>query len=86
MQGRSPQPWLQPQHESLTGAWWLVEWMRNPRHPGRHRIVHGGSLLDKSTLLRIREKAGYAPPNLSKDFLDDVKELSDVPETFAYEA
>ena len=30
MEGRSPQPWLEPQHESLTGAWWLLEWVREP--------------------------------------------------------
>ncbi len=85
MQGRSPQPWLQPQHESLSGAWWLLELVRNPSSPGRHRIVPDGALIDKSTLLRIREKPGYSPPNLSKNFLDTVRGLSAVPEMLPYE-
>ena len=85
MQGRTPQPWLAPQHESLTGAWWLMEWVRNPAAPGRHRIVPPGALIDESTLLRIRERPGYAPPNLSGRFLETVQRLSAVPGSLPYE-
>jgi len=91
------QPWMEPQHESLRGLWWLAEFFpkmawrpdlhcRLPSFGlGRHRFVHDGALLHRSTLLRIRDKTDYAPPNLSKDFLDQVRGLSEVPDTLPYQ-
>src|SRR5262249_8285885 len=66
---KSPPPehsWAEQKHESLKGAWWPVEFfpklvwradlqMRVPRIGlGRHRFIHQGALINKSTLLRIR--------------------------------
>jgi uncharacterized protein (DUF2235 family) len=91
-----PRPWMEPQHESLRGPWWLAEvfpkmtWRPDSsrRRPclglGRHRFVHDGALMYQSTLLRIRENARYSPPNLSKEFLDTVRGLLTVPETLPY--
>jgi uncharacterized protein (DUF2235 family) len=84
-------PWDEPQHESLKGLWWLAEFF--PKLPrdhesgrlspriglGRHRRLPDGSLLHKSTLLRIRETE-YSPPNLPADFLEKVRQLAVVPE------
>jgi uncharacterized protein (DUF2235 family) len=81
-----PEPWLEDQHESLEGAWWMAEYLRNWKNPGRHRFVLDGALMDNSTLRRIQEKTGYSPPNLSQGFLDRVRGLVDVPETLPYES
>ena len=89
-------PWLEPQHKSL--EWWCwpgeifpkMTWRPglSCRLPsvglGRHRFVHDGALIHKSALLRIRDYAGYAPPNLSKAFLDTVRGISDVPDALPY--
>src|SRR5262249_6465188 len=60
-------PWLEPKHESLTPLWWPAEfvpkWHRAagsdipiPRiGMGRHRTIPNGALMDRSTLLRVRE-------------------------------
>ena len=89
-------PWTDPQHESLKGAWWLLEFFPKPvwnpalkcRLPqlglGRHRNIPEHALLHRSTLLRIREKADYRPPNISDAFIDKVNALTEVPEVMAY--
>jgi hypothetical protein len=95
----SAKPWLDDKHESLTAAWWPAEFIPKlqqvppvpPSHRrrlhmnrGRPRFIQQGACLHKTTLLRIRETA-YAPPNLSKTFLDKVRALPDVPEMLLYE-
>ena len=89
-------PWAERQHESLTPAWWLAEFF--PKMParwpgsllwpriglGHHRHIPAGSLIHKSTLLRIRQTA-YAPPNFPPHFLEKVRALPDVPETLPFE-
>ena len=54
-------------------------------HPGRHRIVPPGALIDESTLLRIREQPGYSPPNLSPKVPRYGTSVSAVPELLPYE-
>jgi uncharacterized protein (DUF2235 family) len=93
----SKTPWLEEQHESLTWAWWPAEFFpkivwrpdTKSRGPsigrGRHRFIKPGDVMHKSTLLRIREKADYAPPNLSEAFRQRVKALTEVPDSLAYE-
>gem|GEM_PF-3686840 len=49
---------------------------------GRRRRIHAGALLDRTTLLRIRETA-YAPSNLPVPFLDRVRALEVVPDWLA---
>ena len=83
---------MQPQHESK-GPWWLAEYFpkvswqpdsgcwRPTLGRGQPRFVHDGALIHKAALLRIREKPGYAPPNLSDSFLDRVRTLPEVPES-----
>lgn len=44
-----------------------------------------GALIHWSTLLRIRDKMDYAPPNFSSGFLEKVSGLQEVPETIPYE-
>jgi len=92
----TPKPWLDPKHESLTLAWWPAEFLPKLQHVpdsqrrrlrmnlGRHRYIQEGAWLHKSTLLRIRESA-YAPPNLSKAFLERVRALPEVPDVLAYD-
>jgi hypothetical protein len=89
-------PWLEPQHESLKGLWWLAEYFpkltwhetSKCRLPttgrGRHRYVHDGALLDQSTLLRIRENSSYLTPNLSNTFIERIKQQSILPERLPY--
>jgi uncharacterized protein (DUF2235 family) len=93
----SPTPWDDPQHESLTGLWWLAEYfpkmvwdpVTNTTSPrigrGRYRTIRDGDVLHKATLRRIRE-IEYAPPNLSESFRQRVKGLDVVPDSLAYEA
>lgn len=88
--------WLEPQHESLKGAWWLAEyfpkkyWSPVTRTRsiglgmGRSRTIPAGALLDKSALLRIREMS-YSPPNFAPAFLAKVRSLPIVPDTLAFE-
>jgi uncharacterized protein (DUF2235 family) len=91
-----PHAWADPIHESLHGLWWLAEFF--PKlvwHPGsstrwpevgrgRHRFVHAGATMHRSTLQRVRE-ASYSPPNLSPVFLANVRKLDVVPESMDYE-
>jgi uncharacterized protein (DUF2235 family) len=90
--------WAEPQHESLKGVWWPVEfiptlvWRADLRRRvpqiglGRHRHIHRGAVMHKSTLLRIRDNdLHYAPPNFSGSFVKKVRELQEAPETFPYE-
>ena len=90
--------WAEPQHESLKGAWWLAEffpklvWRADSRKRvlkiglGQHRRIKDGALMHKSALLRIRDNdLRYAPPNFSESFIDKVRDLQEVPETFPYE-
>jgi uncharacterized protein (DUF2235 family) len=93
----SAKPWTDNQHESLRGLWWLAEFFPKVHwHPdracwspdigrGRRRYVPDHALMHKTTLLRIRERADYAPPNLSRAFLEKVRGLGEVPETMPYE-
>src|SRR6266545_488429 len=86
----SSRPWAERQHESLTPSWWLAEFFpKLQSRPGsslklpqiglgRHRYVQENALMHKSTLLRIRE-TGYAPPNLTKDFMQRVRDIPAVP-------
>ncbi len=98
--GKSPateSPWNDTKHESLTWRWWPAEFFpkvvwrpdRKARLPdigrGRCRFVRSGAVMHKSTLLRIRETADYAPPNLSERFRQRVKSLGDVPDSLPYE-
>jgi uncharacterized protein (DUF2235 family) len=92
----SSRPWADRQHESLTAAWWPAEffpklaWRPGARfripqfNLGRHRIVPEGALIQKATLLRIRD-TGYAPPNLSAEFLKRVRSLRKVPDVLQYQ-
>jgi uncharacterized protein (DUF2235 family) len=95
-QSISGAPWTDPQHESLKGPWWILEYLPKPvwnpalkrRVPqigrGRHRIIPENALIHRSTLLRIRDKQDYDPENISSAFREKVKALTDVPETMAY--
>ena len=92
----SAEPWGDPQHESLTPAWWPAEFFpklqwrpdSGRRVPAiglaRYRYVKDHALIHKSTLLRIRETP-YAPTNLSARFLETVRALPVVPEALAFE-
>jgi hypothetical protein len=89
------QPWAEPQHESLTGSWWIGEivpkLVYNPatqrRRPavglGRHRTLEPGALIDRSALERLL-RTEYRPPNLSADFVDLVRALPAAPGTLPY--
>jgi uncharacterized protein (DUF2235 family) len=91
-------PWDERQHESLTPVWWLAEFFPKLHRPagwrfkvpeiglGRHRFITDGQSLDRSALLRIREKTDYAPPNLSQKFRDRVRQLAEVPDKLEYQA
>jgi hypothetical protein len=94
---RSPAsvPWAEPQHESLTGKWWLAEVVpklvydratkrRAPRMGlGRHRQIEFGERLDRSVLERMQHTS-YAPPNLSRPFVEKVRAMSAPPTTLPY--
>jgi uncharacterized protein (DUF2235 family) len=88
-------PWNDMKHESLTGKWWPAEFFpkmvwrpgRGKRPElglGRHRIIDPPIELHRSALLRIKGPTGYAPPNLSPAFRQQVINLVDVPETLTY--
>jgi uncharacterized protein (DUF2235 family) len=93
----SSTPWDDPQHESLTGLWWLAEYfpkvVRNRETGrnslaigrGRHRVIRDGDMLHRGALLRIRETT-YAPPNLTEAFRQRVKALDSVPDALPYQA
>ena len=97
---RSPQaqyPAREPQHESLTGIWWLAEFYpklvynsvtkrRRPRLGlGRHRFVADGSMLDRSVVDRLKN-CDYRPANLSDAFIDWVKTQAEPADAVAYRA
>jgi hypothetical protein len=95
---KPPNPWAEPQHESLKGPLWhIAEFVPkltyNPLTErrglsigaGRGRIVHDGAQLHRSILERLR--AGqYAPPNLSHESIDSVKALASIPDSLAYDS
>jgi uncharacterized protein (DUF2235 family) len=90
-------PWLERQHESLQGAWWLAEffpkrvWLSAERRRswqigmGRHRTILNDARIDQSVLRRIRETA-YKPPNFPNAFIDKIKALEDLPESYPFES
>ncbi len=90
-----PLPWADPLHESLTLRWWPFElfpklvWRSDSslRLPmiglGRRRFIRDNALIHRSALLRIRE-TGYAPPNLSRAFLETVRGLAEVPDSLPF--
>ena len=95
---RSPiptDPWAEPQHESLEGAWWIAEFVpklaydptTQRRRPaiglGRHRTLQAGALIDVSVLKRLRA-GNYHPPNLSETFTTGVRELVTLPAVDPY--
>ncbi|HKQ13282.1 MAG TPA: DUF2235 domain-containing protein, partial [Steroidobacteraceae bacterium] len=81
-------PWAEPQHESLTWAWWPAEFFPKLRYNkrigrrlpslglGRRRRIEPGALLHRSVLQRMEGVAGYAPPNLQQTRL--VRDTADV--------
>jgi uncharacterized protein (DUF2235 family) len=85
----SDRPWEDRQHESLTMAWWPVEffpklvWRKKAGHRwpslglGRHRSILHGARLHRSALNRIRETS-YSPANLSPTFLQSVRAMSTI--------
>ena len=87
--------WLDPQHESLTPAWWPAELVPkfrsgpgfSTRFPtlglGRRRHIGEGSLIHRSALLRL-QKGAYAPSNLSDPFVILVRSLDSVPDVLPY--
>jgi uncharacterized protein (DUF2235 family) len=95
--GPEEQIWSDGQHESLTTKWWPAEffpkwqWQRGEgrRRPsmgvGRHRHIEEGAILDRSVLLRIRDRDDYRPPNLSVGFIEKVKSLTSFPDELAYD-
>ena len=91
-------PWAEPIHESLTGIWWLPEYLLPKKvydaqtktshwelGRGRHRFVPEGSSIPWPVLQRIREM-DYSPPNLSDSFRAKVKALPSIPDTLEYHA
>jgi hypothetical protein len=72
---------MAPQHESLSGFWWLAEFLPKrikdpaagfkPRwilHFGQHRYVAPGSKIHVSLLQRRGQLPAYSPPNLPAQF------------------
>jgi uncharacterized protein (DUF2235 family) len=81
-------PWAEPQHESLTWAWWPAEFFPKLRYNkrigrrlpslglGRRRRIEPGALLHRSVPQRMEGVAGYAPPSLQRTRL--VRDTADV--------
>ena len=97
---RDPQcssPWLEEQHESLTASWWPAElvfkrtWDSEIKKLiwavglGRHRTVPKGSFIHPTALLRIKNHPSYNPPNLSDQFKDGIRALTEISEARPYE-
>ena len=72
-----------PKNESLTGLWWIVEYLpkryKDPAnnfapswmlHRGRPRHVNAAAKVHKSVFDRKRLVVGYAPPNLPADAVE----------------
>jgi hypothetical protein len=69
-------PWAEPQHESLTWAWWPAEFFPKLRYNkrirrrlpslglGRRRRIEADAVLHRSVTQRMENVAGYAPANL----------------------
>ena len=88
-------PWAEPKHESLDWHWWWAEfipknvWNATTKtsqwrlNRGRSRYVRDGDRLHRSVLERLR-KGAYAPPNLTQEFIDSVKQLASVPDSLPY--
>jgi uncharacterized protein (DUF2235 family) len=70
-----------PAHESLTGWWWVAEYLpkryKDPAanfatrwmlHAGRHRHVNNGAKIHESVFERIRLVPGYQPPNIPEQY------------------
>ena len=96
----TPSPWMDPQHESLRGPWWIAQYCpkqvwnatekrRHWKWGGRdgHRLIPKGSLIHNSTLRRIcSDQIRYAPPNLSATFRQSVRALSVLPDALPYDS
>lgn len=88
-------PWAEEQHNSLKGVWWLLEFFpklswnfekkrRGIRfNLGKYRKILEGEGIHSTALERIRGTS-YAPKNLSKEFLAEVKALPTVPPSLPY--
>lgn len=89
-------PWAERKHEPLRGPLWhIAEFIPKLRYDfrtkrqrlsigaGRGRTVPEGAQLHRSVLARLRE-GQYAPPNLSRKFVDSVKAMSSDPEALPY--
>jgi uncharacterized protein (DUF2235 family) len=70
-----------PPHESLSGLWWVVEFIPKPYkdpaanfakrwmiHAGRHRYVADGAKIHVSVFERMKLVPGYKPPNLPANY------------------
>lgn len=71
-----------PAHESLTGWWWVAEYLprryKDPGanfatrwmlHAGRHRHVNNGAKIHESVFERMRLVQGYQPPNIPEQYI-----------------
>lgn len=89
--------WGQRLHESLTRVWsvaevfpklrWNSEKKKMTPHINRHRCrnIAEGTVLHATVLRRLRRAdLGYAPPNLSPEFVSKVRSLGKVPATMGY--
>jgi hypothetical protein len=88
--------WKDPQHESLTGAWWIAEcfpklrWDPSTRKHrpalglGRCRRIPEGAPIHRWTLQRLQDVQTYRPRNLSAHFVSTVLALTDLPESLPY--
>jgi uncharacterized protein (DUF2235 family) len=88
--------WTDDQHESLKGAWKIAEYFPKKHYDRdkqayrlkpnlfRPRTIDTGQLMHEWTLRRIRDRAGYTPPNMTADFLARVHALTEVPPSMPY--
>ena len=89
-------PWKEAQNESLTAAWWPLEyfpkrvWLSAEQRlawrvgAGNRRDLIPGAAIHGSVLRRIRE-TGYAPKQFGARFLGKIRGLSAVPESLPFE-
>lgn len=92
-----PKPWAEPQNNSLKGVWWALEffpkisWNFEKKRKGlrfnlgKYRKILEGEGIHGTALERIRG-TNYAPENLSKEFLAEVRALTTVPPSLPYRA
>src|SRR5262245_11913863 len=85
-------------HESLTGLWWLVEFLPKKywdfhSHPpqyrfriplGKPREVPAGAILHRSIIERMQALGGYRPPNLTESFRQRMLSQPPAAETVSY--